>query len=75
MFLIKKEVNKQEKGFNQDVLALRIANRIINLQAGIANYLNSKTAHFSQNQKKGILICICAVFGGISLYIILISIN
>lgn len=74
MFLIKRK-NKQEKGFNQDVLALRIAKRIINLQAVIADYLNSKTAHFSQDQKKGILISICAVFGGISLYIILKSIN
>ena len=74
MFLIKRK-NKHEKDFNQDVLALRIAKRIINIQAGIANYLNSKAAHFSQDQKKGILISICAVFGGISLYIILKSIN
>lgn len=68
-------MNKQGKGLNQDVLALRIAKRIITLQASIANYLNSKTGHFTQNQKKGILISICAEFGGISLYIILNSIN
>jgi len=74
MFSIKRK-NKHDKDFNQDVLALRIAKRIINIQAGIANYLNSKAAHFSQDQKKGILISICAVFGGISLYIILKSIN
>lgn len=74
MFLIKRK-NNHEKDFNQDVLALRIAKRIIIIQAGIANYLNSKTAHFSQDQKKGILISICVLFGGISLYIILKSIN
>ena len=74
MFSIKRK-NKHDKDFNQDVLALRIAKRIINIQAGIANYLNSKAAHFSQDQKKWILISICAVFGGISLYIILKSIN
>ena len=74
MFLIKRK-NKHEKGFNQDVLALRIAKRIIRLQVFIANYLNSKAAHFSQDQKKGILISICGLFGGISLYIILKSIN
>ncbi len=74
MFLIKRK-NKHEKDFNQDVLALRIAKHIIRLQVFIANYLNSKAAHFSQDQKKGILISICAVFGGISLYIILKSIN
>lgn len=75
MFLNKKNIDKQEMGFNQDALALRIANRIIGIQASLANYLNSKTAHFSQNQKKGILICICAVFGGLSLYFIIKSIN
>lgn len=74
MLSIKKKSGKPENGINQDVLAMRIANRIIKLQAGIANYLNS-TAHFSQNQKKVILISICVLFGGFCLYIILNSIN
>lgn len=75
MFLFNKKLGKQQNEHKEDVLALLIANRIIKIQDSIANYLNLKTAHFSQKQKKGILIGFCAVFGGISLYIILTSIN
>ena len=75
MFLIKRKEVEPETGFNQDVLAMRIARRIIMLQTSLAHYLNSKTARLSQNQKIIILIVICGFFGSICLYIILYSIN
>lgn len=68
MFLMKKKA--VPKNIDQDVTARRIANQIIKLQGRIAEFLNTKTAHYTTSQKQILLLIISIFFSAVSLYLI-----
>jgi len=76
MMLFKKKFSKPtEEGLHQAMIAKKIANRIIQSQIKVAQYLNKKTAHFSKKQKHLLLLVICLFFTTISMYLLISSIN
>jgi hypothetical protein len=75
MLFRKKSLKIQDQSANQEMIAKRIAGKIINSQMKIASYLNSRTAHFSKVHKQCLLIGISVFFSAISLYLIFSSIN
>jgi len=75
MLFKKKSLKIQDQSANQEMIAKRIADKIINSQMKIATYLNSRTAHFSKVHKQWLLIGISIFFSVISLYLIFSSIN
>ena len=57
-----------------DLLASRIADKIIRRQTQFANYFNRKTQHWNKASKLTALIVFVLLFGGLSIYLILKSI-
>lgn len=57
-----------------DLLAGRIAGRIIRTQNRIAGYLNRKTQHWNKASKLCALALFVLLFGGLSIYLIIKSI-
>lgn len=57
-----------------DLLASRIADKIIRRQTQFANYLNRKTQHWNKTSKLTALLLFVLAFGGLSIYLILKSI-
>jgi len=54
-----------------DVLASRIAGRIIQKQTQIAGFLNRKTQHWNKASKLIALALFVLVFGGLCIYLII----
>jgi hypothetical protein len=54
-----------------DVLASRIADRIIQKQTQIAGFLNRKTQHWNKASKLIALTLFVLVFGGLCIYLII----
>ena len=74
--LFKKRPSKAIKQtLHQELIAKKIANKIIQSQLNVATYLNKKTAHFSKRQKQILLIGISIFFSAISLYLLFSSLN
>lgn len=67
--------NKTATGPRQEELAGRIAGRIVRFQSRIADYLNSRTRHFTRRSKLLLLIVLCLLFAAINLYLLIHSIN
>ncbi|MFB9843944.1 hypothetical protein [Mucilaginibacter ginsenosidivorans] len=59
------------KGSNTDVLAGRIASRIIHRKTQLANYLNRKTQYWNKPSKLIALFLFCLLFGSLCLYLII----
>ncbi|MEO6524980.1 MAG: hypothetical protein ABIN91_25065 [Mucilaginibacter sp.] len=57
-----------------EVLASRIAGRIIRKQTQIAGYLNRKTQHWNKQSKLIALTLFVLLFGGLCIYLIIKSI-
>jgi hypothetical protein len=56
-----------------DVLAARIAGRIIRTQIQIADYLNRKTQYWNRSSKIILLLVFCILFGTLCLYLLIHS--
>ncbi|MDO3641514.1 hypothetical protein [Mucilaginibacter sp. L3T2-6] len=59
----------------QEKAAGRIASVIIRRQTEIAGYLNRKTQYWNRASKLILLLLICLVFGGVSLWLLLRACN
>ena len=57
-----------------DLIASRIADKIIHRQTQFANYLNRKTQHWNKASKLTALTLFVLLFGGLSIYFIFKSI-
>jgi hypothetical protein len=60
---------------SDDAVAKKIANKIVEKQRNLANYLNSKTKRFSPRTIAFILFGLCIVFGGYCAFLLLNAIN
>jgi len=67
----KKQVSASN--LKSDVLAARIAGRIIRWQTKIADYLNRKTQYWNRSSKIILLLMFCIVFGVLCLYLLIHS--
>ncbi|MDB5013254.1 MAG: hypothetical protein JWQ25_1456 [Daejeonella sp.] len=66
---------KRKMSESQLEVAQKIAGYILTIQGRIALYLNQRTAHYTTRQKYLLLMFISFLFSGISLYLIIKSIN
>ena len=66
---------QRKADISDDAVAKKIANKIVEKQRNLANYLNSKTKRFSPRAIAIILFGLCIVFGGYCAFLLLNAIN
>jgi len=69
MIRLKKLLKKTTTSARDGSFSDRISEAVLAVQRKAADYLNRKTAHWSQRRTKTILILFCMVMGNISLFI------
>lgn len=75
MGLFWKSGKRKPLSARQEKAAGRIASGIIRRQTQIAGYLNRKTQHWNWASKIILLLLICLLFGGVSLWLLIRACN
>lgn len=75
MKLFRKKKNRLDANPRTEVLARRIAGRIVWVQSRIAKCLNERTRHLTRRQKLVWLILFSLLFGAVNLWLLIGSIT